>query len=228
MAHIVPSHSSLASFVYKQRRCVQLAGEALGDAPFLIFTPLFTTVLGITTFALWSVTAVYLASAGELKAAATPTDLVPQGLYVHATAPWREREQVSCIVVTAVLCAPHLRYKEFEWNDTLQYAFWYHLFGLFWTTQFILAVSELVIMYVVVRWYFSPKNLSGERVGPMAPVCTAWSYVMRYHLGSAVVGSLIIAIIQMVCARVCVRALLGAPRAKRQPLSDNVPRCYMD
>lgn len=113
-----------------------------------------------------------------------------------------EREQVSCIVVTAVVYAPHLRYKEFEWNDTLQYAFWYHLFGLFWTTQFILAVSELVIMYVVVRWYFSPKNLSGERVGPMAPVCTAWSYVMRYHLGSAVVGSLIIAIIQMVCARV--------------------------
>ena len=135
-------------------------------------------VIGILTFVVWCVTAVLLFSAGEVVAADPPTSAVPNGLY-----------------------------KKFEFNDELRYAGLYHLFGLFWTTQFISAFGELAMAFVVVRWFFS-KTEGGKKQLPSAPVCSSFALTMKHHLGTIAFGSLIIAVIKMV------RAILEYIKAK--------------
>lgn len=159
-------------------KCVELASDAIMDTPTIIFIPFIIGVIGILTFVVWCVTAVLLFSAGEVVAADPPTSAVPNGLY-----------------------------KKFEFNDELRYAGLYHLFGLFWTTQFISAFGELAMAFVVVRWFFS-KTEGGKKQLPSAPVCSSFALTMKHHLGTIAFGSLIIAVIKMV------RAILEYIKAK--------------
>lgn len=68
---------------------------------------------------------------------------------------------------------------------------WYHLFGLLWGSQFILASEQLIIASAVAMWYFSRDG------GPRGAWCQGVYRLVRYHLGSVALGSLIIALIQL-------------------------------
>eukprot|EP00727_Mastigamoeba_balamuthi_P003784 m51a1_g13402 putative gcn20-type atp-binding cassette protein (2078) ;mRNA; f:15730-23292 len=74
----------------------------------------------------------------------------------------------------------------------------YHLFGLFWTTQFIAAIHDTTIAGAVASWYWVIDKKKE------VPRFVAWRFlltrVLRYHLGSLALGSLIVAIIQMIRA----------------------------
>eukprot|EP00056_Hartaetosiga_gracilis_P001793 m.47682 g.47682 ORF g.47682 m.47682 type:complete len:668 (+) comp10783_c0_seq2:41-2044(+) len=82
-----------------------------------------------------------------------------------------------------------------QWNDNTEYEYmwWYHLFGLFWIWQFILACQEFAIAGAVCIWFFSGKNATLK-----TPFWTSVGRLIRYHLGTAAFGSLIIAIVQMI------------------------------
>jgi hypothetical protein len=70
--------------------------------------------------------------------------------------------------------------------------FWYHLFGLFWGSQFILACAQMAMAGAIATWYFTRDKgeLSFVLFGSI------WR-VIRYHLGTAAFGSLIVAFVQV-------------------------------
>lgn len=71
---------------------------------------------------------------------------------------------------------------------------WFHLFGLLWTQQLVNAIAMLTIAGAVSNWYFEDdKTQLGH-----APVLNAFKRTMRYHLGSAAFGALLVAIIQFI------------------------------
>jgi choline transporter-like protein 2/4/5 len=93
-------------------------------------------------------------------------------------------------------------YAEVEFDDTLQGAFVYWLFGFLWIAEFASAVGFMVVAFCFAMWFFAPKRggataRTTERVMEGWPICTAIRLTMCHHLGTCAAGSLIIAIIQM-------------------------------
>jgi choline transporter-like protein 2/4/5 len=84
------------------------------------------------------------------------------------------------------------------WDDTTRYAWWYHLFGLFWVNAFLNALNQFVIASTACIWYFEQDRDSPDKT--RFPVLTSFYRAFRYHLGSLAFGSLIIAIIQFMIA----------------------------
>lgn len=76
---------------------------------------------------------------------------------------------------------------------------WYHLFALFWVTQFIIACQQFVMAGASVLWYFASKEQKASCCNNGMVRSAIWNLI-RYHLGSVAFGSLIIAIIQMIRA----------------------------
>ncbi|CAL4060761.1 unnamed protein product, partial [Meganyctiphanes norvegica] len=70
---------------------------------------------------------------------------------------------------------------------------WYHIFGLLWFTEFVIACQHMVIAGSIAQWYFTRDkgNLSW-------PILTSSKRLVRYHLGSVALGSLIIAIVKFI------------------------------
>lgn len=88
---------------------------------------------------------------------------------------------------------------EYEADKTLQSAMFYHLMGMFWTSQFILAVGMTTIAGATATWYWTADKANL----PKSPVRKAFGNVLRYHAGSLALGSFIIASIKMI--RFCLK-----------------------
>jgi len=86
------------------------------------------------------------------------------------------------------------KYIKFTPDSFLWWMRWYHVFGFLWITQFCIACQHLVIAGSVAGWYFSKDKSS---VG-LSTILSAFYRLLRFHLGTAAFGSLIIAIIQMI------------------------------
>ena len=46
-------------------------------------------------------------------------------------------------------------YVTYTEHETVSYLWWYHLIGLIWTSEFIIACEQLVICGAVAKWYFN-------------------------------------------------------------------------
>mmetsp|Transcript_1145 Transcript_1145/g.1484 ORF Transcript_1145/g.1484 Transcript_1145/m.1484 type:complete len:788 (-) Transcript_1145:543-2906(-) len=84
--------------------------------------------------------------------------------------------------------------REMSWSTEVKNRGWFFFFCFFWTTQFIIALGQIIVAMCFAKWYFlrEPKNI-GSRV---ILNCT-WQG-MCYHMGTAAFGSLILAAIKMV------------------------------
>lgn len=82
------------------------------------------------------------------------------------------------------------------WTSTTRYAWWYHLFALFYINAFINAYNQFVTASSAVIWYFE-HNIEG---GPTRPVSRSFYRGLRYHIGSLAFGALIVAIIRFMMA----------------------------
>jgi len=81
-----------------------------------------------------------------------------------------------------------------EWDETMQYMTLYHLFGVFWTTQFIAGFGLMVTAGAIASFYWSRDKL------PSGPIRASIYRTTRYHLGSIALGSFIVAVVQFVRA----------------------------
>lgn len=93
-----------------------------------------------------------------------------------------------------------------------KYFQWYLLFALFWGQQFLSGVNQTTLAGAVVTWYWAID----KRSLPGMPVWRSFGRVLKYHLGSIALGSLLIAVIQFI------RALIyAAQRQLRRVEGDN-------
>eukprot|EP01132_Coremiostelium_polycephalum_P005149 gene5149-6409_t len=86
------------------------------------------------------------------------------------------------------------RFVDYEVNKTMRYMQIYHFFGLLWTVAFILAINQTTIAGAIASWYW----VRDKKDTPFFPVWTSLFRVIRYHLGSLALGSLILAIVQFI------------------------------
>eukprot|EP00903_Cladosiphon_okamuranus_P016544 g15262.t1 len=89
-----------------------------------------------------------------------------------------------------------LTVRSFEYSDEVEKRGWYLLFIFFWTTQFIVAMGQIVVALTVVKYYFTRDVESVNND-------TFWRSLkegLRFHTGTAAFGSLIIAIIKTIRA----------------------------
>lgn len=82
-----------------------------------------------------------------------------------------------------------------KFSKELQYMLVYHLFGLLWTLQFILAFTYCVIAGATANYYWTRGQVDAINA---SPVTSAMWRTFRYHMGSLALGSLISAIFQFI------------------------------
>jgi len=127
-------------------------------------------------------------SVTQITGAKLFSEYTPADAEAPATPNWPNRDETACADDYNCDWAA-------KWDRDLQYAALYHLFGLFWTNEFILGIGYMVLAMVFAQYYFYRGDR--ERMGPR-PVFNSLKIVGRKHLGSIAVGSFIIAVIKMI------------------------------
>ncbi|CAN0003068.1 unnamed protein product, partial [Discosporangium mesarthrocarpum] len=122
-----------------------------------------------------------------LQCVAIVAFLVPWVIYSVYTASIAE---VSTTTVAG------LTVRSFTYDQETETRGWFLLFVFFWTSQFIVAMGQIVIALTIVKYYFS-RDVQSVNSGSFLK---SLGEGLRYHTGTAAFGSLVIAIIQMIRA----------------------------
>ena len=216
--------------------CVREASRAISKMPVITLYPV-VQVLGLFLFTLpWGVYMAYLASSGEIEAqcicpmdysrrlegdSANCTDLydsnnVTGGLLFNNCAANHtlegESNQTALIQDNFECDDGCYVYKSFSYSRNTQYAGLFMMFVWFWTSQFIVAIGQLVTAMSVSMWYFTREKAS---VGNWT-FFRAMGITMIYHLGTCAFGSLIIAIIKTI------RAIIQHVQSKAAKMNNKI------
>jgi len=149
---------------------IKQAAKALTALPTLLALPVVQAI-GITIFLVpWTFYVIYLASSGEMK---TYTSSYTNNGVTY-----------------------NYSYREFEYTQNSKFAFLFLLFCWFWTSEFIIAVGQLITALSFSTWYFTRDK---STIGPTTVIGSARAVII-HHLGTAAHGSLIIAIIKTIRA----------------------------
>ncbi|KAM9947507.1 hypothetical protein ACTFIT_000831 [Dictyostelium discoideum] len=111
------------------------------------------------------------------------------------------------------------RFTGYEADSKLQKIQIYHFFGYLWTFAFILALNQTTIAGAISSWYW----VQDKKDTPFFPVWSSFFRVIRYHLGSIALGSLILAIVQFI--RWVLRFLEKKFKGKEAYLARFIVRC---
>ncbi|KAI4580531.1 hypothetical protein MJT46_019300, partial [Ovis ammon polii x Ovis aries] len=82
---------------------------------------------------------------------------------------------------------------EYKPLSGIRYMWWYHLIGLIWTSEFILACQQMTVAGTVVTCYFN-RNKSDP---PDRPILSSLSILFCYHQGTVVKGSFLITVVRI-------------------------------
>ena len=97
---------------------------------------------------------------------------------------------------TIVLYNRTVDYTYYEYSDLAKQSFWFLLFCLLWTAQWMVCMGQITLSVAFSTWYFSVDKSK-------LPCSGIFSYLgtsLRYHTGTAAFGSLLVAIVQFVHA----------------------------
>ncbi|XP_070562725.1 choline transporter-like protein 1 isoform X3 [Ptychodera flava] len=106
---------------------------------------------------------------------------------------------------------PETGFVTYEEPEPVKYFWWYHLIGLFWTCEFILACQQFVIASCVTEYYFTRDKQYFR-----SPILKSVGRLISYHLGSMVLGAFIITLIKIP------RAILAYIQAKLKDSTSKV------
>lgn len=172
----------LATFVLVKRVVIavavlKVAANAIGEIRALMVFPIFPFIILAVFYIYWVAAALYLFSAGEIRQNGCDGNCCAYDL-------------VSSKVQCEGCCGYRIHYSRH-----IALAILYHIFGCFWTTQFIIACSLTVIAGAVASYYWSRGETSEM---PFMPVVSSVKRLTRFSLGSMAMGSLVVAIIESV------------------------------
>ncbi|XP_032941213.1 long-chain fatty acid transport protein 6 isoform X3 [Catharus ustulatus] len=84
-------------------------------------------------------------------------------------------------------------FVEFRMTGPLKYMWWYHVVGLIWISEFILACQQMTVAGAVVTYYFTRE----KRNLPFTPILASVNRLVCYHLGTVAKGSFIITLVKI-------------------------------
>uniref|UniRef100_M4B7V0 Choline transporter-like protein n=1 Tax=Hyaloperonospora arabidopsidis (strain Emoy2) TaxID=559515 RepID=M4B7V0_HYAAE len=81
--------------------------------------------------------------------------------------------------------------ESFQASTKLRWLFIYHLFGMYWSVNFVLSTTEMITATAISLWYFSPENrMTGLKDFQIAdPVSYSLHMTIKYHLGTLALSS---------------------------------------
>ncbi|XP_078074966.1 choline transporter-like protein 3 isoform X2 [Mustelus asterias] len=82
---------------------------------------------------------------------------------------------------------------EYRSLSGIRYMWWYHVIGLIWTSEFLVACQQMTIAGAVVCCYFNRDKNNP----PSHPILTSVSRLFNYHLGTVAKGSFIITLVRI-------------------------------
>lgn len=107
---------------------VKEAGRAVNKMPLILAVPVLQAIGFIVFITLFLFYGVNLASLGEISTQDVPV---------------------------AIQGGTEIAYRVYEFDSFIEYCAWFLLFCLFWTSNFIVALGDMIIAMAVSRWYFT-------------------------------------------------------------------------
>jgi len=151
-------------------KIVSQAATALSAMPMLVFTPIIN-VLGMAAFMVpWVFYMVFLASDGTVTKNSYPVSYMGNSFTAY--------------------------YTTISYDKDAEERLWFMWFCYLWSSNFVQAIGMLVIAVAVSNWYFTTVEAKAKINS--CTVFRAYGIVLRYHMGTAAFGSLIIAIIEFI------------------------------
>lgn len=151
------------------------ASKALFAMPTLLMAPPITVLLVGALFTYWVVVTIFLQSTS------TPVVLDTDSL-------------ASLQKYTSMNISNGYSIRK---NDaTIQGMVWYNLFGFLWIMNLLFSISYMSVSMSVVQWYFSARGKERKRT-PMFVLLRNFVKVVFFHIGTLMLGSLIVAIVQI-------------------------------
>lgn len=80
-------------------------------------------------------------------------------------------------------------------KNTSYYMMWYHVAGFLWTLFTLIGLSQLTVAGAVAEWYWTQDK--SKKLGRLPVTQSAWRAI-RYHLGSVIIGALLITIVELI------------------------------
>ncbi|KAG5897477.1 hypothetical protein JTB14_031103 [Gonioctena quinquepunctata] len=163
--------------------------KCLMHLPGLFFQPILTFIVLVIFFMFWIFVVLCLATASypekspmmpalsnSSSALRTPTSF--------STSPKEMNEDsiADKIKITVV------DYVDASWVKGM---WWVYFIGLIWTSEFIMACQQMVIAGTVAHWFYRHKYKDNDHL------CYATRKLIKYHLGSMALGSLVITIFKI-------------------------------
>lgn len=138
----------------------------------ILFTPILLALFLLAWACLWTFVSGYIYTAGTAK------EFEFTRTYADGSSPPADMETFKMVY--------------FEDHTYIIYVWLYHLFCLYWGTEFLLACHEMANAGAFAQFYWTrdKRNVS-------FPVIRSIYWVFRYHIGTVAFGSCIIAIIQL-------------------------------
>eukprot|EP00755_Sulcionema_specki_P017063 Sspe_Gene.63539::Locus_36528_Transcript_1_2_Confidence_0.667_Length_2853::g.63539::m.63539/K15377/SLC44A2_4_5; solute carrier family 44 (choline transporter-like protein), member 2/4/5 len=192
--------------------CVlEQASLALFSAPSVLIIPPIMFLMLVGWFVWFLFLAVYIQTVDDV----TTADF--KETFNNYTEPIPDFNITDVIPVPALLDdnSSHLEYEnttdgrageqEVDEDTIIRYMHAYNFFGFLWVANFLIAMAFFVISGVVIMWFWSASTVElvgGEKEKSTPPLAmkNAFCRMLRYHLGTLLFGSLLIAIIQFVRA----------------------------
>jgi hypothetical protein len=89
-------------------------------------------------------------------------------------------------------------HRTFQYTEEQIYYLLSYILGIFWVDELFTAMSQFVISYSVVLYYFCPKVASGEKDAPAFPLFRGYVVGFVCHLGTIAFGAALIAIVRII------------------------------
>jgi hypothetical protein len=89
-------------------------------------------------------------------------------------------------------------HRSFEYSEEQIYYILYYILGVFWVDELFTAMSQFVVSYSVVLYYFCPKDEYGYKETPTFPLFRGYFVGFVFHLGTLAFGAALIAIVRII------------------------------
>lgn len=111
-------------------------------------------------------------------------------------------------------CMQPRHYIKFE-----NWKFWVSLFAYLWNYAFVIASGQFIVAGAVAAWFFTPHKQKGKT----KCIRQALHHLFRYHIGSILFGSFILAVVQLI--RYMLKTLEKQAQAQNNKVMQYVYKC---